>query len=315
MRHEMILTKDASVKTQARIVPDGDSAVMTGLLAEGLLPLLTELKAAYHGFPWESELWAQARQRRSPYRTLALFGLSARTRDALLSDMCRRFFQHFPDAMSLWRQRDNVAECAAEIVRPRQLAIVESMAKALEFGAPSRRQELLRIKGVGEKIAECVLAYGWGQDALPLDAHCIRVLARVFGLPMAATRLTTRAAESRSVPSSAPGGIRPGGIQLDGIQLEARNANRLPSLLRESLKYVYLMQSQRFRAPAIGMVDIHEILRLHGQVCCARKPQCARCPVAGCLSRREPWDRENTITAPPALWDDWRELINEPAGV
>ena len=170
--------------------------------------------------------------------------------DALLVEMCRRFFQRFPDAPTLSALRqaqdgwDAVADCAVDIVRPGQLPIIVSMANALTAGVPRERDALLRINGVGDKIAECVLAYGWGDDALPLDANCVRVLARVFGL---------------------------------------EKASRNPAPLRDGLKCVYLMQSHRFfRIWRSGMVDIHEILRLHGQVCCARLPDCSRCPVTGC---------------------------------
>ena len=255
---------------------------MTLLPDDRILRLLMELKAAYPGFPWESALWAAHGHRRSPYRTLALFGLSARTRDSLLVDMCRKFFQRFPDAPSLsaLRQaqdgREAVVDEARSIVRPGQLPIVASMASAVAGGVPRQREELLRINGVGDKIAECVLAYGWGQDALPLDANCVRVLERVFGL---------------------------------------EKARRTPAPLREGLKCMYRRRYQQFDDLSIAMVDIHEILRLHGQVCCARTPQCSRCPVLQCRARREPWDQSGAIEVSPAMWDDWRELINEPAAI
>ena len=249
---------------------------MSLLPDERILQLLAELKAACHGFVWESALWAETGNRRSPYRTLALFGLSARTRDALLVDMCRRFFRRFPDAPTLSERRDAVTDCAADIVRPGQLPIIVSMANELTAGVPRERDALLRINGVGDKIAECVLAYGWGEDALPLDANCVRVLARVFGL---------------------------------------EKAQRTPAPLREGLKCVYGKHHQQFASLSIAMVDIHEILRLHGQVCCTRTPDCIRCPVSGCRSRREPRDDSAVIEVSPTMWDDWRELINEPAAV
>ena len=255
---------------------------MTGLPEDGVLRLLAELKTAYHGFTWESVLWTECGHRRSPYRALVLFGLSARTRDALLVEMCQRFFQRFPDADSLWERRRFVADGAEDIMRAGQFPFVSSIAHTLSEGVPRSREELLRINGVGDKIAECVLVYGWGEDALPLDGNCIRVLLRVFGIP----------------------GLLPS---------EARGVGRNPAPLRERLKTVYLMYSRQFAKSSIGMVDIHEILRLHGQVCCARTPECSRCPVAGCLSRREPWDGSTIISVSPAIWDDWRELINEPA--
>ena len=250
---------------------------MTGLPADPVLRLLAELKESHRGFTWESALWAECGTRRNPYRTLVLFGLSARTRDALLVEMCRRFFGRFPDAAALAERRETVAKSIGDIVRLGQLPIVASMADVLAEGVPRHRDELLKIKGVGDKISECVLAYGWGDDALPLDANCVRVLARVFGLS------------------------------------NRRGSAQMPAPLREGLKCVYLMRLRQFSDLAIRMVDIHEILRLHGQVCCTRTPECSRCPVTGCLSRREPWDGSTVISVSPAIWDDWRELINEPA--
>ena len=138
---------------------------------------------------------------------------------------------------------------------------------------------MLEIKGVGDKISECVLAYGWGREALPLDANCVRVLERVAGEE------------------------RPGRRRQD------------PGPLRDMLKSVYLYRYSEFLDLSITMVDIHEIFRLHGQVCCTRAPDCARCPVSKCLSRREPWEGTELIDVSPAYWDDWRELINEPVTV
>ena len=249
---------------------------MIPLPGNRVMRLLSELRAAYDGFEWESGLWARVGPVRSPYRTLVLFGLSARTRDALLVEMCRRFFQRFPSESDLAKRGAAQSGFAAGLVRPGQVPIVESMASVLGQGVPEHRDGLLQIKGVGEKIAECVLAYGWGQDALPMDANCVRVLRRVLGF-------------------------------------ERRRLE--PGPLRETLKCVYLKQKRRFADLSISMVDIHEILRLHGQVCCTRAPACAACPVTGCLSRREPQRKGKVVRVSPEFWDDWRELINEPGPV
>lgn len=244
-----------------------------------VLTLLAELKAAYAGFTWELELWTKVGYRRSPYRALVLFGLSARTRDALLVGMCREFFQRFPTEADLSTASGTLGARTVGIVRPGQAPFVESMAKALEEGVPRERHKLLQIKGVGEKISECVLAYGWGEEALPLDANCLRVLERVLGVE------------------------RSGGRQPD------------PAPLRDMLKTVYLRQNKRFMDLSISLVDVHEILRLHGQVCCTRTPDCGNCPVSGCLARREPWDSTRLIDVSASYWDEWRELINEPVSV
>ncbi len=241
-----------------------------------LVKLMAELKTAHREFSWESEVWAREGHRRSPYRTLVLFGLSARTRDALLVEMCRGFFRRFPDAETLVERKDDAADDARGIVRAGQLPIVVSMAAELAPGVPRWREGLLRIKGVGDKIAECVLAYGWGDDALPLDANCVRVLDRVFGLEW---------------------------------------GRKQPAPLREHLKCVYRRQRREFADLSMAMVDVHELLRLHGQACCTRTPECSSCPLSGCESRRAPRDFSEDVEVSPTMWDDWRELINEPAAI
>ena len=151
---EMILRQHDSVKADG--LPEA-------LPPERVLGLLGELKTAYTGFVWESALWPECGHRRSPYRTLVLFGLSARTRDALLVDMCRRLFDRYPHAADLASRMENIGEAVGDIVRPGQIPIVESMSRSLADGVPRDRDGLIGIKGVGEKIAECVLAYGWGR--------------------------------------------------------------------------------------------------------------------------------------------------------
>ena len=252
---------------------------MIELSADHVLSLLRELKAAYGGFVWESALWAEAGGGRSPYRTLVLFGLSARTKDALLVEMCREFFVRYPTQVELTEAACSITGDATGMVRPGQVPFVASIAEALKDGVPRESERLLQLKGVGEKISECVLAYGWGRDALPLDANCVRVLERVTGFE------------------------------------SSKRKRRDPGPLRDKLKTVYLSQVQQYSELSISMVDIHEILRLHGQVCCTRTPGCAHCPVSGCRSRREPWDGTRQIKVSPAIWDDWRELINEPVSV
>ena len=224
-------------------------------------------------------MWPRVAGRRSPYRTLVLFGLSARTRDALLVEMCREFFRRFPTGAELRDAVGDIGGAVGSFVRPGQAPFVASMAETLATGVPREQDDLLQIKGVGDKISECVLAYGWGQEALPLDANCVRVLERVIGHESSGKR-------------------RPD-----------------PGPLRDRLKTVYLKHADRFSELSIAMVDVHEILRLHGQVCCTRVPNCARCPVSGCLSRRESWDGTAEVEVSPTIWDDWRELINEPVSV
>ncbi len=250
----------------------GDSATELAFLQA-----LREIKTHYRHFIWESQLWTQVGPHRSPYRSMILFGLSARTRDKLLVETCRRFFLHFPDALSLMEQWPAQRPVTESIVRKGQIAFIESLAANLKVWGgelPKDKTRLLEIVGVGEKIAECVLAYGWGIEALPLDGNGCRLNQRLMGLPDLAK------------------------------QWDA-------ALIRDTLKETFRKHRRWMDNQEISMVDIHELLRLHSQLICGKGPDCQNCPVTRYLSRR----REFLGCDPPEhenLWNDWRELILAP---
>lgn len=53
-------------------------------------------------------------------------------------------------------------------------------------GLETGRDELIKIKGVGEKVAQCTLLYGFGKvDAFPVDVWVKRIMAEMYpdGLP------------------------------------------------------------------------------------------------------------------------------------
>lgn len=244
---------------------------------EGLLEAVTRLRESYSDFRWESELWAAQGRRRSPYRALLLFGLSPRTRDWLLVDMCRRIFQQFPRVGSfLEGQRCGRLE---RMVRLGQRPFLESAAAVIEGNdrrVPDYREGLLQIRGVGGKVAECVLAYGYGGEGLPLDANVVRVFQRLCG----------------------PAGGR------RGQEIER---------LREWLKSLYERNRSWMQARSVALIDLHELFRLHGQLVCKRTPLCERCPLTGCPFRLRVWDgSRGLIGAPGDFWEDWRQLLLEP---
>lgn len=58
--------------------------------------------------------------------------------------------------------------------------------KILNSDLESGRDELIKIKGVGEKVAQCTLLYGFGKvDAFPVDVWVRRIMAEMYpeGLP------------------------------------------------------------------------------------------------------------------------------------
>lgn len=265
--------------------------LINGWLEDGVfLGAIAEIKQHHRGFFWESQLWGRVGHRRSPYRVLILFGLSSRTTDRLLVKTCHRFFRLFPDLTALLEGYALRRPEVEAIVRRGQIRFVESTVQTLGQGGgmvPRDREGLLQIKGVGEKIAECVVGYGWGQPALPMDGHACRVAERITG--------ACAAGKTGNVAQ-----------------------------MRHGLKTMYSNHRPWMKRHSIEMVDIHELLRLHGQVVCGKRPNCARCHVSRCRSRQHeysgpadpgliktPWETPGEPTR-ETLWQDWRDLLLEP---
>ena len=169
-------------------------------------------------------------------------------------------------------------EDSGPFVRLGQKPFIESTIQVITNHAgsiPPDTVGLTQIKGVGEKIAECVIAYGWGGEALPLDGNGCRVLERVFGL-------------GSGVP------VKP---------------------LRGLLKNLYRSCRPWMEERGLAMVDLHEMVRLHGQTVCTKAPKCFICPVARCRSRQTEYQAGSLPAVDPAIWQDWRELLLEPVSV
>ena len=242
------------------------------------LGAIDELMNFYRGFPWESQIWSVYGGRRSPYRVLILFGLSPRTKDQLLVESCREFFRRFPGSGAMLDGWSRQRAAIENIVRKGQLPFLESAADTLRKQGgvvPQDREDLLKIKGVGEKIAECVLGYGWGREALPMDGNGCRVVQRLLGL--------TSMVQGQ-----------------DAVQI------------RSSLKAIIGAHREWMASRKMAMVDVHEVLRLHGQVVCKTSPECSRCPLTGCRSRKQEYSVFGDAGVTGALWDEWRELILDP---
>ena len=210
---------------------------------------------------------------------MILFGLSSRTKDDLLVKTCRRLFRFFPSPETLTKDWPRHRAAIEGIVRKGQLPFLESTVETLrDHGGvvPQEREALLKIKGVGEKVVECVLAYGWGQEAIPMDGNGCIVVNRLIG------------------PTS---------------------LGKLPDAahIRNNLKLMFNDHREWMAGWKIAMVDLHEVLRLHGQVVCKRSPECSRCPVSGCRSRKQEYSGFAGVGVNGALWEEWRQLILDPS--
>src|SRR3989442_14244561 len=64
---------------------------------------------------------------------------------------------------------------------------------------PATYEELIELPQVGPKTANCVLVYGYGMQALPIDTHCHRIPNRL-GLIRTKTPEETEKALARIIP-------------------------------------------------------------------------------------------------------------------
>ena len=122
-----------------------------------------------------------------PWRLMVMARLSAQCTDARVNEVCRVLFEKFPTLDSL---ADAPLDEIADIVRPCGLwntksANIKDECIMLrdEYGGvvPDDMDALLRLQGVGRKIANLLLGDIYGKPAIVADTHCIRICGR-FGM-------------------------------------------------------------------------------------------------------------------------------------
>ncbi len=123
------------------------------------------------------------------WRLLVMGRLSAQCTDARVNMVCRELFEKFPTAQSL---ADAPIEKIESIVRPCGLyrmksSDIKNACRMLidDFGGvlPDNMEELLKLPGVGRKIANLLLGDIYKKPAIVADTHCIRICARLGFYP------------------------------------------------------------------------------------------------------------------------------------
>ena len=121
-----------------------------------------------------------------PWRLLVMARLSAQCTDARANIVSRELFEKYPDAASM--AAGDIADIE-EIVKP--CGLFRGKAKSIkdasriiadeyEGSIPDTMEDLLRLPGVGRKIANLILGDVYGKGGIVADTHCMRICAR-FG--------------------------------------------------------------------------------------------------------------------------------------
>lgn len=127
--------------------------------------------------------YGRERRREDPFYTLIFTILSQRTRDEQTERAAKILFARYRSAEELADADEREVEELIKGVgfyrekarRIKEVAvIIKRMGKV-----PDSVDELIKLPGVGRKTANCVLLYGYGIDALPVDTHVHRISNRL----------------------------------------------------------------------------------------------------------------------------------------
>ena len=120
----------------------------------------------------------------NPFETLVATILAAQCTDARVNQVTPALFRDYPDPAAMAKATPEeifpyVKSCG---FKSKAVNIVNASKMIMErFGGqvPHTLEELTQLPGVGRKTANVVLAFSFGQPAIPVDTHVFRVANRL----------------------------------------------------------------------------------------------------------------------------------------
>lgn len=120
-----------------------------------------------------------------PWKLLVMGRLSAQCTDARVNIVCEELFKRFPDAESMANGdireiEDIIKPCGLYRMKADNIKAASEML-ITDFGGslPDNMDDLLKLPGVGRKIANLLLGDVFGKEAIVCDTHCIRICGRL----------------------------------------------------------------------------------------------------------------------------------------
>lgn len=146
-----------------------------------------------------------AQKRKDPLSALLCALLSTRTRDEITAEVCSRFLEKVKSPYDLVNMKLEELE---KLIYPvgfykNKAKYLKDLAKQLieEFkgSVPEELEDLLRLRGVGRKVANIVLSEGFEKPAIAVDVHVHRISNR-WGLVKTRTPEETEKTLMEKVP-------------------------------------------------------------------------------------------------------------------
>lgn len=129
------------------------------------------------------------------FQLLCAVLLSAQTTDKMVNKVTPQLFADFPtpEAMAAASQEEIEADISHLGLYHSKAKHLKEMAQTLvaEYGGqvPGKKEDLVKLAGVGNKTANVVLAEGWGIPAIAVDTHVSRIAKKFKIVPEKATPL------------------------------------------------------------------------------------------------------------------------------
>lgn len=120
-----------------------------------------------------------------PWRLLVMGRLSAQCTDARVNIVCRDLFGKYPDVYAMARAEyadveKLVFSCGVYKVKAKNIVDFSRMIIDDFSGeVPDNMEDLLKLPGVGRKIANLILGDIYRKPAIVADTHCIRISGRL----------------------------------------------------------------------------------------------------------------------------------------
>jgi endonuclease-3 len=127
------------------------------------------------------------RWKEDPFKVLIITILSQRTKDEVTREASKRLLKVAKTPEEILKlSEERIAKLIYPVGFYREKAKkIRKLCKILieKYGGevPSSREELLKLPGVGDKTASCVLCFGFGVPTIPVDIHA-SVIANRLGL-------------------------------------------------------------------------------------------------------------------------------------
>jgi len=159
-----------------------------------------EILARYFNYTERTTL-NRMRKKPDAFKILISCLLSLRARDENTEKVVKRLFKHVKGPEDIVKMPTKRLErlIYESGFYKRKARILKHVARVIleEYGGkvPASKEELLKIRGIGPKTANIVLAFAFKKDALPIDTHCHRIPNRLGWIRTKTPEQTEKALE------------------------------------------------------------------------------------------------------------------------